>query len=187
MNHTKANILFIACVIFTSCYTEKKALEQVNKANDKFPKVVAELARDKYPCTDLLKPDTTTILRDSLIYVDCPDTSANRNDYTFVRVDTFNRVVTNTKTIKVPVHIPIVREVITNYYEDSAKIKLYDLALNKATTENTKLKETVSKQDKKIANKNKENWIWRIIALALLAWQGIRLWKNITTIKVKHT
>lgn len=185
-NRTLIQLILIGIVImcFPRCYTADKAQQQVNKADSKFPDIVAKLARDKYPCKDLLKNDTAVIFKDTTIYIDCPDNSVTQtNPFEVVRTDTINKVIT--KTVRVPVTLPVRTAYITKWYEDSAKIKLYVSALNKANTENEKLKETVVKQDKKIANKNKENWIWRIIALALLVWQGIKLWKNITTIKMK--
>jgi len=42
-----------------------------------------------------------------------------------------------------------------------------------------------SKLENKIKNKNKELWIWRAIAFALIAWQVVRIWKSLTTIKIK--
>ncbi len=175
-------ILINTCIILllTSCYTQKKAAEQVNKANDKFPAVVAKLARDKYPCKDLLKPDTTIIYEDSIILVEieCPDVPT-----TVIKVDTVNNVIT--RTVRVPVTLPVQTRYITKWYQDSAAVYLLTKDLEHAKFANTKLTDDNNSLSKKVARKSKENWIWRIIAIILAAWTVFRFWNKITTIKVK--
>lgn len=172
-------IIGILIMLFPSCYNAKKATQQVNKANDNYPEVVAKIARDKYPCTDLLKPDTLITYKDSLVLVEieCPELI---EPTTVVKIDTVNNVIT--KTIRVPVNMPIQTRTVTKWFEDSAKLKLYDVALNKANTANEKLQATVIAQDKKIAHKTKENWIWRIIAICLICWQVWKIYRRITKI-----
>lgn len=172
--------LFLLILILSGCYTAKKAEQQVNKADSKYPEIVAKLARDKYPCTDILKPDTAVIWKDTTIYIDCPD-SITTTDFGIVRYDTIN----NIRIIKVPVTLPVRIQTITKWFEDSAKLKLAAIEQTKLKNENAELTTTVKNQTKKIANKNKELWIWRAIAFALIAWQIIRLWKSLTTIKIK--
>lgn len=174
--------LFLLILILSGCYTAKKAEQQVNKADSKYPEIVAKLARDKYPCTDILKPDTAVIWKDTTIYIDCPDTLTT-TDFGIVRYDTINNIIT--RIVKVPVTLPVRIQTITKWYEDSAKLKLAAIEQTKLKNENTELATTVKNQTKKIANKNKELWIWRAIALAFIAWQIIRLWKSLTTIKIK--
>ena len=173
-------LLLILIPALTGCYTQKKATEQVNKANDKFPAVVAKLARDKYPCKDLLKPDTTTIYQDSIILVEieCPDVPTE-----VIRVDTVNNVIT--RTVRVPVNMPVQTRYITKWYQDSAQVYLLNRDLEAAKFANTKLADENNSLSKKIARKSKENWIWRIIAIILAAWTVFRFWNKITTIKVK--
>lgn len=181
---TLIQLIIIGLVImsFPSCYTQKKAIEQVNKADEKFPEVVAKLARDKYPCTDLLKPDTLVTIKDSIVFVEveCPDVI---NPTTVIKVDTVNNVIT--KTIRVPVNMPVQVKYITKWYEDSAKQKLLSIDLNKAIAANKTLSEDNNALHKKVARKSKENWIWRIIALILIGWTVFRFWNKITTIKFK--
>lgn len=177
----KATLLILIIVCLSSCYTSQKAEQQVYKANDKYPEVVAKLARDKYPCTDLLKPDTTTIYQDSIVYIDCPETPPNT--FEVVRIDTVNNVIT--RTVRVPVHMPVQIRTVTNWYEDSSKLFLSTQALNKATVANTKLSDNNDKLSKKVARKSKENWIWRIIALVLTGWTVFRFWNKLTTIKMR--
>lgn len=172
-------ITFLMVILFSSCYTEKKATEQVNKADSKFPQVVAKLARDKYPCTELLKNDTAVIFQDSIIYLECPDTSLI---FESIKFDTAYKVVT--KTVRVPVTVRIPSQVITKYFEDSAKLKLCSIAIDNLTADNKDQAATIKKQDRKIGNKNKENWIWRAIALALIAWQAWKFYRRLTTLKI---
>ena len=136
----------LIALLLCGCYTQKKATEQVNKANDKFPEVVAKLARDKYPCTDLLKPDTAVIWKDTVVYVDCPDTASN--PFQVVRYDTVNKVVTLPgRTIKVPVTIPAKTVYIDRWFEDSAKLKLNAIHINDLTVKNVKLENEVDRKE----------------------------------------
>lgn len=171
----------IALLFLSGCYTAEKATNQVNKADSKYPEIVAKLARDKYPCTDLLKPDTAVVFKDTTIYIDCPEV-VTTNNFETVRTDTVNHVIT--KTVRVPVNIPIKTQVVTKWYEDSAKLKLYAVALNKAIAANEKLQASNDTLQNKVARKSKENWIWRIIALCLIAWQAWKFYRRLTTIKV---
>jgi len=172
-------LAIIVIAILAGCTTAEKLL---NKAEQKDPAIVAKYARDKYPCTELLRPDTSIVYRDSLVLVEieCPELI---EPTTIVKIDTVNNVIT--KTIRVPVNMPIRTQTITKWYEDSAKLKLYDVALNKANTANEKLQAANDKLTVKVARKNKENWIWRAIALCLLAWQGWKLYRRFTTIKLR--
>lgn len=43
-------LIIISCLLLTSCYTNKKAAEQVNKAIDKKPLVALPIFRGKFPC-----------------------------------------------------------------------------------------------------------------------------------------
>lgn len=165
--------ILLILLFFCSCYNSKKAAKQIDKANDKYPELVAELARDKYPCTDLLTPDTTVIYKDSLVFVDveCPEVIPAE---VVIKTDTVNNIIT--RTVRVPVHLPIQIRTINKWYEDSAKLKLLTITLNKANTANVKLNEVNVSLSDKVAAKSKENWLWRIIALVLLAILLYRLW-----------
>lgn len=171
---------------FSRCYNSQKAAQQVTKANDKFPEIVAQIARDKYPCTDLLKPDTSTVLKDTIVYIDCPD---NKNPYEVVKYDTVNNVVTKivpiTKTTKVPVTLPVKTEYITKWFEDSAKLKIASVNAEKQQKSIEKLQASNDKLSKQSAHRGKENWFWRIVAsffIFLFVW---RKYKQLTTIKFR--
>ena len=173
----------LIALLLCGCYTQKKATEQVNKANDKFPEVVAKLARDKYPCTDLLKPDTAVIWKDTIVYVDCPDTASN--PFQVVRYDTVNKVVTLPgRTIKVPVTIPAKTVYIDRWFEDSAKLKLAAIERDKLVKENEKQKKTIQDKEKTIRKLTKAVVGLSIPLFLILLYAGYRVWKNVTTIKI---
>lgn len=161
-------IIGILIMLFNSCQTAKQLMDKAERKN---PAIVAEYARDKYPCTDLLKPDTAVIFKDTTIYVDCPDT-AQTSPYEVTVTDTVNRIVT--KTIRVPVTIRLPGTTITKYYEDSAKLKLAALQIQGLQKDTTRLQAQVEKYEGKARRRGWENWIWRLIALSLIAFKVIK-------------
>ena len=173
-------LLAITVVLFSSCYNSQKATDQVNKADSKYPDIVAKLARDKYPCTQLLKTDTAVIFKDTTVFLDCPDSIPKQ--YETVRFDTVNNVVT--RIVKVPVTIHTAGQVITRWWEDSAKITISKIDVNKLRADSSKMTDHIAYLSKKIAHKTKENWIWRIIVALFIIWQLFKIYKRLTTIKV---
>ena len=144
-------------LIFASCST---AQELMDKAEKKDPAIVAKLARDKYPCKDLLKPDTTTIYQDSIILVEieCPDVPTE-----VIRVDTVNNVIT--RTVRVPVNMPVQIRTVTKWYEDSAKLKLFTLQVESLQADTASLRQETVKLSGKVSSRNK--WLlWLIIICA---------------------
>lgn len=148
----------IIIILLAGCSTAKELLD---KAEKKDPAIVAQYARDKYPCTDLLKPDTAIIYQDSLIYIDCPETPTNT--FEVVRYDTVNNVIT--KVVKVPVNMPVQVKTITKWYEDSAKLKIYRLQVESLQADTASLNRQVAKYKGKLETRNK--WLlWLIIVCA---------------------
>lgn len=170
-------LIGILIMCFSSC---KTAEELLNKAEKKDPAIVAKLARDKYPCTDLLKPDTAIVYQDSLVFVDveCPEAGQPAE---VIRVDTVNNVIT--RTVRVPVNMPVQVRTVTRWYEDSAKLKVLTVGLNKANTANEKLTGENTRLHKAATRRGIENWIWRIVA-AVLAFFWIK--GKLTTIKIQR-
>lgn len=163
----------IIIILLSSCST---AQELMDKAEKKDPAIVAKVARDKFPCKDLLKNDTTVLYKDSLVFVEveCPEVVTTE---TIIKTDTINNVVT--KTVRVPVTIRTAGQVITKWYEDSAKIRIAAVALNGCNTEVLKLQASNDSLSKKAARRGKENWIWRIIASVLICWQVWKIYRKI--------
>jgi len=161
--------LLIFAIILTGCYTQQKAIQEVNKADDHFPQVVAKLARDKYPCNDILRPDTAVIFRDSTIYVDCPETPSN--DFaTGYRVDTVKLHDSIIRYIKVPVHIQLPTQVITKWYEDSAKLKIAAVLTNDLNAKLTKSETLLSIANNKAGARMKIIIGLLLLVIALLVW-----------------
>jgi len=158
-----------AISVLPSCYTDKKATKQIEKAMDRKPELALEKFRTKYPCVQT-GSDTTIVIKDTTIEVEveCPDLV----DTTFIR-DTINKVDQKVIIKKVPVKVQLPGQVITKYIEDSAKIKLLSLEINKLQAENKDLKERVDGLKK-----------WRtyllipyiLILLALLIREIIKKW-----------
>lgn len=156
----------------------------MDKAEKKDATIVAKYARDKYPCKDLLKNDTAIIWKDTTIYIDCPDTSRIGNDFEVIvtKTDTVNKTVI--RTVRVPVTMPVRTQVISKWYEDSAKLKINAVQINTLQVDNKSKTDHIADLNKKVNHKTKENWIWRIIASILICWQVWKLYRKITTIGI---
>lgn len=62
-------IFAIVCSILASCYTERKAEKQINKAYINHPKIVAKKSADWFPCvTEQIVIDTTSYKIDDSTY-----------------------------------------------------------------------------------------------------------------------
>ena len=174
----------IIIICFISCNTAKQLID---KAEKKDPAAVAAYTRDKYPCTDLLRPDTAVIWKDTTIYVDCPDQAAN--PYEVIRYDTINNVITQVvpviKTVRVPVNMPVRTQVISKWYEDSAKLKINAVQISRLQTDTAQLRSERDRYYAKAAKRGKENWIWRIIASFFIVLWVWRKYKQLTTIKLR--
>lgn len=168
-------------LLFTSCSTAKQLID---KADKKDPAAVAAYTRDKYPCTDLLKPDTLTVTVDSLVYIDCPELVPN--DYAGnERTDTIRVRDSIYRVVRVPVNMPVQVKYITKWFEDSTKLKIAAVDIDNLTKANTELKATVKSQQAKIGKRNKFLLIESSLLLLILLYVAYRVWKNITTIKLK--
>ena len=165
-------LLAFVILLLSGC---KTAQELLDKAEKKDPAIVAKLARDKYPCTELLKNDTAVIWKDTTIYIDCPDT-VRTNDFEIIKYDTINKTVV--KTIRVPVNMPVRTQVITKWYEDSAKLKIAAVNSVRQLAEIEKLQAQRDMYRDKSDHRGKENWIWRVIATILICWQVFKLLKR---------
>lgn len=152
-------LVYFAVASLTGCSTAKELLD---KAEKKDPAIVAQYARDKFPCTDLLKPDTLVVFGDTLVWVECPDTATQIVSF----VDTLVKPG-STRTVRMPVTLPMQTRYITNWYEDSAKLKLGALELTRSMKEIQDLKDQLKTMT------GSRNWYrryfwWLIVAVVLL-------------------
>lgn len=172
-------LLAVAVIILPSCYNAKKAQKQVNKALLEYPDKVATIARDAFPCITIAS-DTVRVTDTLLDFIDCPE-----NPLPEYKRDTI--VINGVKTVyvKVPAKVQVKTVIVTNKIEDSAKLKV----LNKMVVDRDKIildqSAELKSKSTKIANKNKEIWIHRGIWILLALYLIYRLWRNITTVKIK--
>ena len=172
-------IALLVLVILPSCYNAKKAQKQVNKALLEYPEKVATIARDAFPCITIAS-DTVRVTDTLFDFIDCPEAPGPE----YIR-DTVVISGVKTVTVKVPGKTQVKTVTVTQRIEDSAKIKLLTMDIAALVSVNADQGQTIVKQDKKISRKNKENWIWRIIAIVLIIWQAYKIYRNLTTIKVR--
>ncbi len=161
-------LIGILIMLFNSCQTAKQLMDKAEKKN---PAIVAEYARDKYPCTDLLKPDTAILYRDTTVYIDCPDSIPAT--FETVRVDTVNNTVV--KTVRVPVTLPIRTQIITKYYEDSAKLKLAGLQIQELQADTTRLQASNKILSGRLATRTKIMWWLIALCIGLTVWNFRKL------------
>ena len=147
----------IIILLFASCNPTKQASKFLTKAFKKDRGLVAKVTRDSFPCKELLRTDTALIVIDSTVYIDCPDYSNVVNKVTH---DT-SYIKGESKTIKVPILLPIRTKIITKYFEDSAKVLV-------AQREVVKVNEELVEYKAKTERRGNLN-LYLIIALLLSA------------------
>lgn len=139
-------------LLLVGCYSMKKATNQVRKANDNYPEMVAKFLQKEYPCID--KKSDTTFIYDTT-YQSKIDTFIIENPIlsvdTIIKKDTIfrqskERIVTITKTI-------------IQKIEDSSKLTI---AANQLSIANKKLDKFIGKSEQK------SEWIkWLLIILCI--------------------
>ena len=147
---------------------------------DKYPEQVLPELRKKAPCITV-KYDTTYNTIDTIINVDCPDSSSAQY---FTIHDTV--VKKDFKTIKVPIKVQLPARTIYKYIEDSAKIKELDIKLQRTILEKDEAIKREKETNEKLNKVRKtRNWLWVVIVL-LMAWKYRRQISNlILPLKVK--
>jgi hypothetical protein len=179
---TTLQLILIGLVImcFSRCSTPEKL---ITRALSKDSAAVAKVTRDLFPCTEVLRPDTAIMYVDSVVYVDCPDTT-RPSPYEVYRTDTV-LLAGQVRTIRVPVHVPVQIRTVTRYYEDSAKIFLFRKQVERLQGDTAQLKKNLTSMT------GNRNWYrkWFFIELGLLLILIIlalwKFWKRLTTIKIR--
>jgi hypothetical protein len=140
-----------------SCYSEKKATKQINKAIEKKPELAADVFRKKFPCESV---DTVVRIDTAWDYVEfeCPDKPAQiKTDTLYIQKNVIKKQILQGKSVVVAGKTEY--KTITIKVKDSAEIFL----LNKS------IKDYQVKEEKlhnKIEFKNKIIWIL-LIALII--------------------
>lgn len=146
-------ITILVSILLLGCFTQKKAVKQLNNIQNKYPTEVVKFLNKNYPIR-IIKKDSI-IRKDSIIEKKVPykiDTTCP--DGTKIIIDSF---YTDTTIWKI-------KEII-KWYEDS--LKLASLKDYKDSIINTYIRN--QNNDKKIINKKiKSVTVWRTIALCII-------------------
>jgi len=143
--------LIIAIFVFSSCYNEKKATSQFNKAVLSYPKIPLDYCAAQFPD----KPDSVIIKTDTLINIATMDSLVY--DTLLMRHDSLlMRTIVKTQKI-------YIRKDSIIYRENKAEQQRLQLALNDCQTNNNLILKSNQDKDLIIAEwkkKAKKRWLW---------------------------
>jgi PBP1b-binding outer membrane lipoprotein LpoB len=145
--------LLVAAFLLGGCYTQNKAVKQVNKALGSYPEIVARIALDSFPC-NVIKVDTIITHFDTTIEVIYPhfDTSLSQIDTIY-------------GTKKVYVKLPYKTIYITKSIESTAKLTILNARFDSLTKVTTSIQKSNEDLTSKVGRKNKV--IYWLIALLI--------------------
>ena len=160
---------FILLIGLASCYTEKKAKQQFNKAVLSYPNIPLDYCAAQFPD----KPDSVIISTDTIINIATMDslvydTLLLNHDTTLIR--------TIVKTVKIYINKDSII-----YRENKAEQERLNLMLINCQSNNNILVGKLDEKDKLIADwkkKAKTRWLW--IALLIggaAAYTAFKIWK----------
>lgn len=135
--------ILVAAFLLEGCYTQNKAVKQVNKALGSYPEIVAKIALDSFPC-NVVKVDTIITHFDTTIEVIYP-----HFDTTLSRIDT----IYGTK--KVYVKLPVKTVYITKSIESTAKLTILNARFDSLTKVTTSIQKSNEDLTSKVGRKNK--------------------------------
>jgi PBP1b-binding outer membrane lipoprotein LpoB len=145
--------ILVAAFLLGGCYTQNKAVKQVNKALGSYPQIVAKIALDSFPC-NVIKVDTIITHFDTTIEVIYP-----HFDTILSQIDT----IYGTK--KVYVKLPYKTVYITKSVESTAKLTILNASLDSLLKVTTNIKKSNEDLTSKVGRKNKV--IYWLIALLI--------------------
>ena len=145
--------ILVAAFLLGGCYTQNKAVKQVNKALGSYPEIVARIALDSFPC-NVIKVDTIITHFDTSIQVIYPhfDTSLSQIDTIY-------------GTKKVYVKLPVKTVYITKSIESTAKLTILNARFDSLTKVTTSIQKSNEDLTSKVGRKNKV--IYWLIALLI--------------------
>ena len=155
----KTVFLCFIVLVFGSCNTSKHAGKDVRKAHKNFPAVTANFCAETYP--PIIKTIADTVTIDSLVIVECPDSTIITEVIT--HNDTIRTVTV--KREKVYVNVPAKTIYITKEIQSKAELQACE---ENAKSEINKWTKSVQKQT------NRKN-IWFGVAMVLLAIHVFRI------------
>jgi len=143
--------VIVAAFLLGGCYTQNKAVKQVNKALSSYPKIVARIALDSFPC-NVIKVDTIITHFDTTIDVIYPhfDTSVTIKD---------TIILTKKLYVKLPY------KTITKTVESTAKLTILNASLDSLLKVTTSVQKSNEDLTGKVGRKNKV--IYWLIALLI--------------------
>jgi hypothetical protein len=148
--------LLVAVSLLGGCYTQSKAVKQVNKALGSYPQIVAKIALDSFPC-NVIRIDTIITVRDSIVECE-PSQIYSINGTNLSQIDT----IFTTKKVK----LPIKTTYITRIVESTAKLVIINAQLDSVNNAICELQKSKDELSGKVERKNKV--IWWLIGLLLL-------------------
>ena len=139
----KVYSIIVAAFLLGGCYTQNKAVKQVNKALGSYPEIVARIALDSFPC-NVIKVDTIITHFDTTIEVIYPhfDTSITNS-----LKDTI--IVTKKLYVKLP-YKTIIKTV-----ESTAKLTILNASLDSLLKVTTLIQKSNEDLTSKVSRKNK--------------------------------
>ena len=145
--------ILVAAFLLGGCYTQNKAVKQVNKALGSYPEIVAKIALDSFPC-NVIKVDTIITHFDTTIELIYPhfDTTLLLKDSIYV-------------TKKVYVKLPYKTVYITKSIESTAKLTILNARFDSLTKVTTLIQKSNEDLTSKVGRKNKV--IYWLIALLI--------------------
>ena len=155
----KTVFLCFIVLVFGSCNTSKHAGKDVRKAHKNFPAVTANFCAETYP--PIIKTIADTVTIDSLVIVECPDSTIITEVIT--HNDTIRTVTVKREKVYVNVPVPVIK--ITKEKESNSELQ--------ACEENAKLERDKSDKEIKKQTKWKDRWFWA--AMVLLAIHVFRI------------
>jgi PBP1b-binding outer membrane lipoprotein LpoB len=133
--------ILVAAFLLGGCYTQNKAVKQVNKALGSYPEIVAKIALDSFPC-NVIKVDTIITHFDTTIEVIYPH---------------FDTSVIDTVILekKVYVKLPYKTVYITKSIESTAKLTILNARFDSLTKVTTLIQKSNEDLTSKVGRKNK--------------------------------
>ena len=133
--------LLVAAFLLGGCYTQNKAVKQVNKALGSYPEIVAKIALDSFPC-NIIRIDTNIVVQDTIIEAIYPHFDTSEIDTVILEK-------------KVYVKLPYKTVYITKSIESTAKLTILNARFDSLTKVTTSIQKSNEDLTSKVGRKNK--------------------------------
>jgi len=143
--------ILVVAFLLGGCYTQNKAVKQINKALGSYPEIVAKIALDSFPC-NVIRIDTNIVVQDTIIETIYPHFDTSEIDTVIVEK-------------KVYVKLPYKTVYITKSIESTAKLTILNARFDSLTKVTTSIQKSNEDLTSKVGRKNKV--IYWLIALLI--------------------